>query len=290
MGKKSSTAPAAPDPAATAAAQATANKETAIANANINMVDQITPYGDLKFSERGEASDGTPQYTATQTLAPDQQRQLDLTNQAGIKYGETANAQLGNVSEKLSAPLSFDHLGAAPTINEDTRQSVRDSMMGRLNEDFARDEDSLRTRLVNQGLNVGTEAYDREFDLLNRGKNDARLAVDNQALSQAGQLYGLESSARNSAINELSMARQQPLNELAAMLSGSQVQGPQFVNTPQTNMAAPDLLGATYASHNSALNNYNQGQANNNAMMGGLFGLGGSILSGGSMPGGFLGF
>jgi hypothetical protein len=54
---------------------------------------------------------------ATQTLDPSGQRQLDLTNQAGEKYGETANAQLNQVSNQLSNPIDFSTLGPAPTAN-----------------------------------------------------------------------------------------------------------------------------------------------------------------------------
>src|SRR5690606_21821689 len=105
MGKKSSPSPpAAPDPVKTAQAQAAANKEAAIATGQMNMVNQYTPYGSLEYSQRGTAPDGTPQYSATQTLSPEQQQMLDLTNQAGIQYGQTANTQLGAVSDRLSQP------------------------------------------------------------------------------------------------------------------------------------------------------------------------------------------
>ncbi len=76
MGKSTPSPPAPPDPVKTAAAQATANKEAAVAQANINMVNQETPYGNLEYFQRGTASDGTPQYTARQTLSPKQQQML----------------------------------------------------------------------------------------------------------------------------------------------------------------------------------------------------------------------
>ena len=49
MGKKSGPTP--PDPVATANAQATANKDAAIAQQRLNMVDQFTPYGNLIYEE-----------------------------------------------------------------------------------------------------------------------------------------------------------------------------------------------------------------------------------------------
>lgn len=271
-------APSPPDPVATAQAQGAVNKEAAIAQQELNFVNQQTPYGNLEFSQRGTSEAGTPQYTATTTLSPEEQQKLDLTNQAGIKYGQTANQQLNAVSGKLAQPLDYGALGAAPQINEQTRGAVADSLYGRLEPLMNRDRDRLETRLATQGITQGSEAYKNALDDEARARTDARLAVENQALGQAGQLYGLERSARDSAINELNQQRQIPLNELSAMLTGSQVQGPSFVGTPQAQLNPADLMGATYNSYQGELNNYNQKQGVQNALMGGLFGLGSAGL------------
>lgn len=45
--------PKAPDPKETAAAQASMNRDTALQQQQINMVDQVTPYGTLKYSQSG---------------------------------------------------------------------------------------------------------------------------------------------------------------------------------------------------------------------------------------------
>lgn len=280
-------APAAPDPAATAAAQATANKETAVAQANINMVNQYTPQGTLEYKQRGTAEDGTPQYSATQTYSPEQQKLYDLTNQAAQQYGETANTQLAAVKGKLAQPLDFSSLGAAPVINEATRQSVADSMYQRLNPQLERDRSALETSLANQGITAGSSAYNTAMDELNRSKTDARLAIDSQAGNEASRLYGLESSARNAAINEMMQQRSTPLNELSAMLSGSQVQGPQFVTPPQAQIASPDIMGMTSNNYAIGSQNANAAAAMSNqsrsAGQSGMYGLIGTGLMAGAM-------
>ena len=58
MGKKSPKAPAAPDPAATAAAQGAINRETAIAQARLNQYDEVTPYGSSTYTPTGKTIDG----------------------------------------------------------------------------------------------------------------------------------------------------------------------------------------------------------------------------------------
>lgn len=273
MGKSAPSPPPAPDPAATAAAQATANKEAAVAQAQINMVNQYTPQGTLEYTQRGTAEDGTPQFSATQTLSDEQKAIYDQQVAAAQKYGETANSQLNAVSAKLAQPLDYSSLGAAPTLNETTRSTVADALYGRLNPQFDRDRAQLETSLANQGIAMGSEAYNTAIDELNRTKNDARLAVENNALGQASQLYGIEATQRDKAINELNQQRSVPLNELAAMLTGTQVQAPQFINAPQQQIAPADVMGATYASANIANQNYAQQMANSRAQTSGLYSL-----------------
>ena len=97
MGKRAPSAPPAPDPAATARAQATANRETAITQFGLNAVNQVTPYGNLTYTQTGTWADGTPRFTATQTLSPAEQEALDLSNRAQSLYGTAAVNQLGAV-------------------------------------------------------------------------------------------------------------------------------------------------------------------------------------------------
>lgn len=55
--------------------------------------------------------------------------------------------------------------------------------MSRLNPQLQQDEQNLRTRLLNSGIEVGTDAYNREFNLQNQKSNDARM----QAVLAGGQ-------------------------------------------------------------------------------------------------------
>lgn len=109
MGKKSGPSPPpAPDPYATAAAQTAENRDTAIANAELNRVNQYTPWGNLVYNVTGTNADGTPIYTQTQTLSPAQQQQLDMQNQLALALGGFANQQLGRVSTAINTPFNFN--------------------------------------------------------------------------------------------------------------------------------------------------------------------------------------
>jgi hypothetical protein len=73
--------------------------------------------------------------------------------------------------------------------------------------------------------------------------------------------------------------RNEPLNTLNAVRTGSQVQGPSFVNpSQQANTAGADILGATQMGYNAQLAASNAQNAANNQMTQGLFSLGGAAL------------
>lgn len=109
MGKKSGPqAPAAPDPAATAAAQAQTNREAAIAQANLNRINQYTPQGSLVYNQIGTNADGTPQYSQTQTYSPEQQALYDQQNQIALSLGGLAQNNVARVNQAQSTPFSYE--------------------------------------------------------------------------------------------------------------------------------------------------------------------------------------
>lgn len=109
MGKP--TAPTPPDPTATARAATGTNVSTAIANAQLGNVNQVTPQGNLDYSQSGTynftdpttgSSYDIPQFTATQTLTPIGQQMLDQTNAAKLNLASIGNMSSGQLQELLS--------------------------------------------------------------------------------------------------------------------------------------------------------------------------------------------
>ncbi len=254
MGKSSPSAPTPPDPAQTAAAQAAANKEAVRESALMNQITQVTPWGSLSYT--GEL--GSPDRTVTQTLAPAQQQMLEQNNQAGLQYGEIANNQLGAVAERFSSPVEF--AGAPPTADPEAWQRSYDAIINRNQPQASRQREMLETRLANQGIDIGSAAYGSAMDDYNRGQNDFSLAAQNAALGQQATAYGMDASAYDQAIRSMMMERQAPLNELAALLSGTQVQAPPQLSTGQYSVNPADIMGATYGSYNGQMNAYNADQ------------------------------
>lgn len=102
-----------------------------------------------------------------------------------------------------------------------------------------------------------------------------------QAALQA-QGFGQQNQLRAQDIAEMLMQRQTPLNEITALMSGSQVNSPfQMPGASQNSQVAPaPIFGATQAQGAWDQNAYNQRVGSRNNMLGGLFGIG-SALAGG---------
>lgn len=243
--------PKAPDPVATAQAQSGLNRDTAITQQQLNMVNQVGPDGSLTYNQTGtnkfKDSKGnwveTPTYTATTALSDAQKAIKTQTDAASLNLGTIANERTGFLKDYLSKP--FD-------VNAATESKLYDLGTKRLDPRFAQEQDALRTQLISSGLRPGTAAFDQQMQQFGQTKNDA---YNNLALT-----------GRQQAFNEASFERSQPLNEISALMSGAQVQQPQFASTPQTGVGGVDYTGLVNSKYQADVSKANAG-------MGGLFGL-----------------
>jgi hypothetical protein len=268
-------APAAPNYAAAAQQTAQGNLEAARQATAANRVNQITPYGNLTYAITGEDPYGNPTWTATQTLSPAQQQLLDYQNQASIGLGRLAGQGLGYVENMLATPFDTSQL---PSTGFNPSQTYQEAYMQRLAPQLQQGREQLQQRLANQGIDIGSEAYDRAMMQQAQRENDLLAAATTQG-------FGVGQQARQSALQEQAYLRNEPLNTLSAVRTGAQVQGPQFVNSAQqATTAGPDLLGAAGMQYNAAMGDFNAKQAAQANLNQGLFGLGGAGIMAFSDP------
>lgn len=258
MGKSAASPPPAPDPAATAAAQAKVNRETAITQYGLNATNQVSPEGTLSYRQIGTWADGTPRFEATSALSGANQRLYDTGKQASQQFADIGVNQLGQVQSALSKPLNLS--------NDATEARLLELGRKRLDPMFAQRRDQLSQRLANQGIPQGSEAWTRAMEQQGQQENDAY----NQLLL----------GGRGQAVQEALTERNQPINEITGMLSGTQIGTPQFGQTPQVGVANADITGPTMAKYQGELNAYNAAQQRQGSALGSLFGLGGAVLGG----------
>lgn len=296
MGKSTPSAPPqpqAPDPAKTAAAQTASNVKTAVAQSWLNSVNQKTPYGNLTYTPSTEGNGGTtiegqyvPTWTASQTLSPAGQKLQDTNMSTTQQTADLANQYAKRIATATANPYSYDGLPAAPTFSQDYVNKATNDIIARNQPQMDRDRANLEQRLADQGVGLNDPGYRTAFDQYQRGVNDFRLGAQTQGMGQAMNLYNLKGNSRDRAINEMANLRSQPINEVAALLgTGTSVQNPQFINSPQSAIQPTDVAGIYNNNYQTQMANYLQGQqmtnAQNAATTGGLFGLGGTVLGAG---------
>lgn len=257
--------PKAPDPRETAAASTSTNVGTAIANANLNQVNQVGPDGTLSYDQSGTykwrdpytgQTYDIPRYTATQTLSDMQSNIKGQTDQAELNLGTLANKQSAFLNDYMAKPFDGSNEATEARLMELGRKRL-DPML----DDRAK---ALEARLANQGIGLGSKAYDTAQRQNYQAENDA---YNSLLLSGRGQAFAEGQATRN-----------QPINEITALLSGSQVSQPNFVNTPQTQIANTDVGGLINNNYNQQMAAYQAKQAQTGGILGGLFGLGGKMI------------
>lgn len=276
-----SSAPPTPDYVGAANATAAGNLDMARTQTAANRVNQITPYGSLTYSQDPNNQDS---WTQTETLSPQAQATLDKQMALSDKYADVANIGFDKTRSLLENP-ELDMSGL-PSRAINVGQTAQDAILSRLRPQLDSREEALRTRLANQGIALGSEAYGKEMTAAGQNRNDLEMQAALQGIN-------LDQANRTSAMQEQAYMQDRPLNLINALRTGGQVQSPQFQQfTQQALTQGPNTLGATQAQYEGDLANYNAEQAS--SPLNGLLGLGGTIMGlgtggGATLGGGLLG-
>lgn len=283
--------PKPPNAADLADKQQQINKDTANSQFQFGAVDQVTPGGSLTYTQNGVWEDGTPKYQATQSLSGQSQNIYDSLMGAA---GQAA----GNISNPIATPnyqtsLDTSGLSALPTAGDYSadRQRVEDSLFARINPQLQSARQSREADLINRGVRPGTAAYDRAMNQVGQTENDARLQTVLAGGQEQSRMFGDALAGRSQGYNEAlqtgmfgnaalgqgfqdsMQARSQPINEIGALFGGTQLNQPNYVNTPQPGVAGTDYAGM-------AQTQYGQQQQRRSNILSGLFGLGSSLVGG----------
>jgi len=222
-----------------------------------NRPNQINPYGTHTWQQDPNNQD---MWTETTTLSKPGQDILDQSN--ALSIDALNNAKINGA--------------ALPARMVNAGETMTDALMRRLQPQLDTQREALRTQLANQGISLGSEAYDTSYRNQNQRENDLLTSAQIQGI-QAGD------ASRESALQEQILRKNQPINMVNAIRSGSQITNPNFGSAPMAGKgASPDLMGAANAGYQGKLNAYNAQPD----YMQGLFGLGGTILG---APGGSAG-
>ena len=210
--------------------------------------------------------------TVRQTFSPEQQGLYDKSVQTKGLLGDLSIQGANALKGLIGTQLDFSGAPGRAGDSEAIRRKVIDAMMGRANEDYSKQTDQMNSDLIARGIRPGTKAYADQQQMIERSRNDARSQAEVAGGNAASQAFNMDAQRRKDFIAELLAQRQTPLNEISALMSGSQVSNPFSMPgvAQNSNIAPPPIFGAAQAQDQANAGIYNAQSAGANSTMNGL--------------------
>jgi len=257
--------PSPPDPYATAAAQNQQNQQASQYSSAASNANEINPYGTVSYNaieqvpiySNGQITGYAPRYQRTTTLSPDQQKLMGLETQSKYNMGTVGVEQSAKLREHLNNnPIDPSKWAAwqdqlkGGTLRKDEGPTDRANIEKQMMESYDRTQNpankAAEAQLAARGLAPGGKGYGN----YQRETMDARGEASRKAYLTSGDESRRAQAAYNDATtgqynmdqalasyyNNLRGAqgqeayglRNQPINEITALMSGSQATIPQF--------------------------------------------------------------
>lgn len=264
MGKaKSPKTPKTPDYLGAAKEQGKQNRLSAEQSARLSNPNIVGPGGSQRITWNGD------QATIRQTLSEDNQRLYDQGNQGRLGASDAMLAGQDELTDTYGSEFDTSYL---PAQQVDAGQTGQDAIMSRLDPQIQRDRDRLATRLANQGIVQGSEAWNDAMNTQGQKENDLRMQA---------ALYGINvgQQARQQSLNEGLTLRGLPLREYAGLFALSQGEMPQFQGYSGAQVQPGDYQGAVQARGDFQVDRYNAQAAGASSAQQGLFGLGSALIT-----------
>lgn len=237
-----------------------------------------------------------PRYQRDVTLSPEQQKLYELQSQMQTNLGQLGVDQSSRLQGLLGTNLDTSGIqdwstGAAPNAYDPEayakqRDDVTNALMARYRTQTDPQRAAQEAQLAARGMSPGSANWGSVQDTQNRQDTDATMAALLAGGTEQSRLLNEErlgnqqqndyaaflNNLRQAQLGEKQTIRNAPINEISALMSGSQVSVPQFQQFSRQGVDSTNIGSMIYGDY---ANRANQA-ANTNA---GIFGLGGSFLS-----------
>jgi len=183
----------------------------------------------------------------------------------GIRYGSQAYSSAMDDYNRQANDARFAAIGQAG--GEQQRMNQMAAQLA-----------AFKNQAQEQGYNqqLGQAGFYNQGQAQNFTQNAALEAFRNagltQQMAQAQSAFNASQAARNSYMQEQYAQRNQPINEITSLLSGSQINQPNFINTPGSQIATTDVGGLVNQNFQNQMSVYGQQSQNANALIGGVLG------------------
>ena len=308
-GGKKSSAPASPDYNKVAQTEAAENRKTAEQLTGWNRPTQNNPFGKVEWTQ---STNYTPEQQAKRdrlqakidaakpgsTAQKQLQKQLnDINGSVGWTQNETWDPRimagydqaLGLKDKAMSDAAGAEFKGPDavnwdPFGSKQYADALYTNYAGRAIKEQGEAQDKMQTQLRQQGLQPGTEAYDRAYKNLLTSQLDANAQASLDANTRGYDLYRNDFNARTAAQNQAyqqadaDYGRAWDTAGAANNLLNSQYR-PAFSGFSGASGYNPaDMMGAAQAQYNAKMGGYNAQQGKKGSGLNAGMGMMGSIL------------
>ena len=228
-----------------------------------NRVNQVTPYGNLTYTQTGTDSQGNPTWTATTSLSDVGQQLLNNQNATSLGLGNTINAALGNVASTMGQPFNpklpalkssvgtpaYKQVGAGPSFANATAAQK----MGTVDQ-----ADDLQRQISGTGM----EGWDAASQLI---MNRLQPQIERQNAQLDAQLANQGIMPNSEAYKNAKMMQAQQQNDLLnqAQLAGQQVQNSMFNQNLQAGQFGNQAINQEYQNQLAGAGFNNQANQSN---------------------------
>lgn len=254
--------PAAPDPAATAAAQGAQDRATAKTNAIMLNPNINSPYGQISYDTNSYDVDpnstSVNRPTQTISLSPAQQQQLDIKNNitnslggVGQNWANSFTPSNPIIYDDTHIPKTIDYSGVSPVGNMSDYQdqanqaskSYYDSAYSLMQPDLDLQQKTLDNRLIQSGNPLGSEGYQTQMGSFTRNRDAALKSLADQSVTQGHNIQNqLFNNANTTRSNQISAAQMPYLTNV--MLANNQFGGQQQQQNQNINALSALLTGS----------------------------------------------
>ena len=193
------------------------------------------------------------------------------------REGQQLAFQMGQAQQQAQNQAIAQNFAQAQAAQQAQNQALAQNQAAALQQfqaQMARQQQGFGQQMDMAGLYNAALAQQQQTALQ---QAQAQAALQGQAFNQAQAAAQFANQARQQQLSEQMALRAQPLNEIAALMGGSQIQMPQFQGYSGAQVAPAPIFGAQQAAGNFAQQNYANQVAAYNAQVGGLYDLAGAL-------------
>jgi hypothetical protein len=196
-----------------------------------------------------------------------------LANQGLVTGGEAYENEMRTMGQNRN---DLELQAAAQGINLDAMMNQQGFGQAQAQGQFGNEAQLNQFQSALQNAGMGNTALQQDYQNQIAGQTAQNAAIAQNYNQQLG-LAQFGNTAQQQSLDQQLALRNQPLNQITGLMSGSQIQMPQFQGYQGANIAAAPIYQATQDAFQGQMDQYGIRQQAKNNLTSGLMSLGGSL-------------